>query len=70
MLNFRKNDLFQAVGEKKPTSPGDREADSMGWGRTVACCLVAGVIQFLVGYLFYPIFPSQEVRGAARWGAG
>ena len=34
-----------AVGEK------------MGWGRTVACCLIAGLIQFLVGYLFYKAVP-------------
>jgi hypothetical protein len=29
----------------------------MIWGRTIACCLVAGVIQFLVGYLFYKAVP-------------
>jgi hypothetical protein len=29
----------------------------MGRGRTVACCVVAGLIQFLVGYLFYKAVP-------------
>ena len=29
----------------------------MGWVRTIACCLAAGVIQFLVGYLFHEAVP-------------
>jgi hypothetical protein len=29
----------------------------MGRRQTVACCLVAGVIQFLIGYLFYETVP-------------
>jgi hypothetical protein len=33
------------------------ENDAMGWARTLSCCLVAGVIQFLVGCLFYAAVP-------------
>jgi hypothetical protein len=33
------------------------EIDAMGCVRTIHCCLVAGVIQFLVGYLFYKAVP-------------
>lgn len=29
----------------------------MGWGRMLECCLVAGQVQFLVGYLFYEAIP-------------
>ena len=46
-----------AFGEKTPTPPGGTEVGSLGWGRTVTCCLVAGLIQFLVGYLFYKAVP-------------
>lgn len=55
-----------AFGEKTPTPPGGREVGSLRWGRTVACCLVAGLTQFLVGYLFFkgvplvvPAIPAQ-----------
>jgi hypothetical protein len=44
-----------AVGEKMPVQPGGTKAGR--WGRTVACCFVAGLIQFLVGYLFYRAVP-------------
>ena len=46
-----------AIGEKIPARPGSTQADSRSWGRTVACCFVAGLIQFLVGYLFYKAVP-------------
>jgi hypothetical protein len=46
------------VGEKMPARPGGTQADSRSWGRTVACCFIAGLIQFLVGYLFYKAVPA------------
>jgi hypothetical protein len=60
-----------AVGEKIPARPGSTQADATSWGRTVACCFVAGLIQFLVGYLFYKAVPvvapaiSQQYENAA-----
>jgi hypothetical protein len=41
----------------KPALLDGVENDAMGWARTLSCCLVAGVIQFLVGCLFYAAVP-------------